>query len=290
MVGLTQSKSGHGAERIPQLMNGSAVGSNVRNMTNGSRKAVYREQSDALSTPAELHMMPATKVKKQAAEPGEKIAKVLSEDGDPGKLLAEVRDVLFGPTRKLQEARLEELVVILEQLDRETQIAHQGFSEQIKALDSADRQRTLDLAAVEQKSESLAAQHDRELAVINKKIDALSERMSVELQRAAEFHKRELDEQDEVFTSKLERQSAQLLKQMSEMADSHKISVQNLATEFSTQLREMSMLAKTNDDKILSHLEVRVAQVENNIDDDKRRSLKVMIEGLSGLSERLQTL
>jgi hypothetical protein len=291
MVGLTHSKNGHGAERIPPMMNVNSVGSNVRNMTNGNRKSVaYREQAGELLVQAEMHVLPVGKAKKPATETGEKVAKALAEDGDPGKLLTEVRDILFGPTRKLQEARLEEFVVILEELDRETKVTNQGFAEQIKNLDTADRQRVLDLTAVNQKAETLAAQHDRELAAIHKKIDALSERVNLEMQRSAEIHKRELDEQSNLFASKLERQSAQMLKHLGEMADLNKLSIQTLTTEFSTQLRELSLLAKAGDDKIMARLDERVTQIETNMEDEKRRGVKVMTESLNILSERFQTL
>ena len=50
-----------------------------------------------------------------------KVLDALSEDIDPAKSLADIRRVLVGPTRRLHEARMEEVIAILEESDRSAQ-------------------------------------------------------------------------------------------------------------------------------------------------------------------------
>ena len=52
-----------------------------------------------------------------------KVLDALSEDIDPAKSLADIRRVLVGPTRRLHEARMEEVISILEESDRAAQQA-----------------------------------------------------------------------------------------------------------------------------------------------------------------------
>ena len=53
--------------------------------------------------------------------PSKKVLDALSEDIDPAKSLADIRRVLVGPTRRLHEARMEEVIAILEESDRGAQ-------------------------------------------------------------------------------------------------------------------------------------------------------------------------
>ena len=286
----THNKSGHGGDHVSPPTNGGRVGSNIRNLPNRGRKSAHSEQVASNAAPAELHVLPTTRTKKQAADAGESVAQALVEDSDPGALLAEVRDVLFGPTRKLQEARLEELVAILEGLDRENQVVHQGIAHQIKDLESVDQRHELAMMAAVQQTESLAGQHERDVAEIFKRFETLSEFISQEMLRSAEIYKRELDEQTDLYSLKLERQSAQLFEKLTDMADQHTITTQAVASDFAVQLRDLSVAAKTNDDKILAHVNLRMTQSESIADDEKRRTIRVMAEGLNSLSERLQAL
>ena len=52
-----------------------------------------------------------------------KVLDALSEDIDPAKSLADIRRVLVGPTRRLHEARMEEMIAIPEESDRNFQQA-----------------------------------------------------------------------------------------------------------------------------------------------------------------------
>jgi hypothetical protein len=278
MVATTHYENGPRSDLASSGLNAESIASNIRNISRNNRK------------PASLHVMPAAKAKKPSSGPSEKIVDALADDGDPAVLLAEVREVLFGPTRKLQEARLDELVGILEEIDREVQVTHRRVTEQLADADAADRQLASDLLATNKQIEDLAQQHERGLAEANGSIHALAEKMKQEILRVAEFHQRELEQQAEDFSSKLDKFSAVVFRQMDEMSGHQKLSTEALATDFNGQMRELISTMKSSDEEILSQFEQRFAQVNAFADDEKSRSIRVLTEGLSSLSERLRSL
>jgi hypothetical protein len=290
MVALTHHKNGLHSELSASVLQAESTTSNIRNIAHASRKVSFRARPGGEATAAELHMIPTTKAKRTSTGPSEKIVKALADDGDPALMLAELRDVLFGPTRKLQEARLEELVVILEQIDRETQATHRNFAEQLTKVEAVDLQLAGDLQSASQQIDDLAKLHERDHTEVNTKLHTLAERLKHEMQRSSELHKQEMAEQSEAFSAKLERLSELVFRQMEEMSEHQKLSAQVMANDFNAQLRELALATKTSDDKIRVDVDARLTQLEVNIDDDKRRSVKVFTESLNSLTERLQTL
>jgi hypothetical protein len=290
MVALTHHKNGQRPELSASMLRAESTTSNIRNISHASRKPSFRTQSGDEAKAAKLHMIPTTKAKRQSTGPSDRIANALADDGDPAMMLAELRDVLFGPTRKLQEARLEELVVILEQIDRETQATHRRFTEQFTKVEAVDLQLAGDLQSANQQIDDLAKQHERDHAEVNAKLHALAERLKHEMLRSSELHKQELAEQSDAFTTKLEKLSELVFRQMEEMSEHQKLSAQVVANDFNAQLRELALATKNNDDKIRTEVDARLTQLEANIDDDKRRTIKVLSEGLGSLTERLHTL
>jgi hypothetical protein len=290
MVALTHHKNGQRPEVSPSVLRAELNTSNIRNIAHAGRKLSFRAQTGDETTPAELHMIPTTKVKRPTTGPSESVVKALIDDGDPAIMLAELRDVLFGPTRKLQEARLEELVVILEQIDREAQATHRSFADQLTKVEAVDLQLAGDLQSASQQIDDLAKLHERDHAEVNTKLHTLAERLKHELLRSSELHKQELAEQSDVFAAKLEKLSELVFRQMEEMSEHQKLSAQVMANDFNAQLRELALATKTSDDKIRTEVDARLTQLEVNIDDDKRRTIKVLSEGLGSLTERLHTL
>jgi hypothetical protein len=297
MAATTHHKNGQRGENAVSGLAAESAASNIRTMSHSSRKPAFRAQSDDKATPAELHMIPTVKTKKTASGPSEKVVSALIDEGDPAMKLAELRDVLFGPTRKLQEARLEELVAILEQVDREAQATQQNFAEQFSKADAVDRQLAADLFGTNQHIEEMAKQHERDLSEANVRLHALADRMKQEILHAAEIHKRALEEQADGFSSKLDKLSSLVFRQMEEMSEHQKLAAHVMSHDFATQLGELDAATKAleaatraSDDRIRAEIDARVMQLEGNAEDEKRRSLKVLTEGLSSLSERLQSL
>ncbi len=280
MVTMTQHKNGQGAEALPSGLIAEASG----------RKNGPRARMTAEAMPADIKVVPAVKARKLDAGPSEGVAKALVDEGDPARMLAELREVLFGPTRKLQEARLEELVVILEQLDSEARSNAKRVAEQFAKVENTDRKLGAEIHATNNVIEELKKQHERELSDANIKIHALSERLRQEMLRTAETQQRDMAAQADTFSAKLDNLAAKLQQLISEVSDHHKLAAEAMSADFSNQIRELSLITKATDDKIRMEIDTRAAQLAANAEEDKRRNLKILTEGLSGLSERLQTL
>ena len=113
-----------------------------------------------------------------------KVSAALAEDSHPAKSLADIRQILVGPSRRLQDARFEEVITILEESDRAFQLALCALENrcnklatdmQALAADTANRMREHAAAAI--------ANNDEILAVFEARLAKLEEHSSNEHHR-----------------------------------------------------------------------------------------------------------
>lgn len=182
---------------------------------------------------------------------GQKIKEAIQTDYDPAESLAAIRAILLGPTHRLHDARIEEIVTILEETDRANQTSFK---------------------TLEHRCEAMSGKLDSEL----KKAADLQQDYMVELGRAVETRfqhfKSELDE-------KFEQRAA---KSSSDMAQ--------FAREMANQMKEQEKRFTTSIDAMTKRFEERFMGLDQQTDEVQQMSAQVFAEGLNDIAKRLTAL
>ncbi|MDP1701755.1 MAG: hypothetical protein Q8L53_12460 [Aestuariivirga sp.] len=146
-----------------------------------------------------------------------KVLAAMAGDPDPGKTLADIRSLLVGPTRSLHDAMFEEVIDILEESDREVQTALEtlesnyyrlsditdglvtasvesrdrahkqtGFFQEELQKSVAGQQEMLNemFMAIDAKIAEMAAQVDRKMEALAKKLEAGMREAAISQERA----------------------------------------------------------------------------------------------------------
>jgi DNA anti-recombination protein RmuC len=224
------------------------------------------------------------------AQSSKKIARTVEEETDPAKALAEIRRVLMEPTRQLHEARMEELIVILEESDRESQKALQKMDAQFASLADDTDQQVMGIKEANLQIENRTKKLNLDLLETNKKIDDQSENMFSELQRVAKHNEHMLAEMKVMFEARLEKLSAQMSKQMEDMANHSSTTLQTLVAEFNMRLQDLTKYTTENDKNIADQVEARFSAAEAKRVEEKRRNIAALTAGFTDLSDRILAL
>lgn len=201
-----------------------------------------------------------------------KVLDALSEDIDPAKSLADIRRVLVGPTRRLHEARMEEMIAILEESDRNAQ----------QALGSLET-RYSELA---QSCESLFAATDD----TQRRLHDQSMQLNSELQKNQEAQQQMLSEMFLVFDKQLEKLSSELNHKIDSLAARTSEDNHMLANDLIRRVQQLAEEARADSDKVASVLEARLARSEAHAEKENRRHIEVFADGFSDIADRLLAL
>ena len=201
-----------------------------------------------------------------------KVLDALSEDIDPAKSLADIRRVLVGPTRRLHEARMEEVIAILEESDRTAQHAlgslEKRYSELARSCEklfvaSDDTQRRL---------------HDHSL------------HLNSELQKNQEAQQQMLSEMFLVFDKQLEKLTTELSQKIDSLAAKTGQDHQVLAAELSRRVQELAATTRADNDRVAAVFEARLTRSEAHAEKENRRHIEVFADGFSDIADRLLAL
>ena len=201
-----------------------------------------------------------------------KVLDALSEDIDPAKSLADIRRVLVGPTRRLHEARMEEVIAILEESDRNAQ----------QSLGSLE-QRYGDLA---RSCEKLFAASDD----TQRRLQDQAMHMNSELQKSHEAQQQMLSEMFLVFDKQLEKLTTELNEKIDSLSAKTGHDNQMLATEVSRRIQELAANTRADNDKIAAVFEARLTRSETHAEKENRRHIEVFADGFSDIADRLLAL
>ena len=201
-----------------------------------------------------------------------KVLDALSEDIDPAKSLADIRRVLVGPTRRLHEARMEEVIAILEESDRATQ----------QSLIVLER-RYADLV---REDEKLMAATDE----AHQKIQDQSEFMTAELQKNIETQQQMLSEMFMVFDAQMQKITTDLNQRVDELTARTGQDNQALTADLTRRIQELAATARADNDKVAAVLEARVTRSEAHAEKENRRHIEVFADGFSDIADRLLAL
>jgi hypothetical protein len=201
-----------------------------------------------------------------------KVLDALSEDIDPAKSLADIRRVLVGPTRRLHEARMEEVIAILEESDRTAQ----------QSLGSLEK-RYGDLA---RSCEKLFAASDD----AQRRLHDQSMLLNSELQKNQEAQQQMLSEMFLVFDKQLDKLTTELNQKIDSLAASTSQDNHMLASELTRQIHDLAEATRADNDKIAAVFEARLTRSEAHAEKENRRHIEVFADGFSDIADRLLAL
>ncbi len=194
----------------------------------------------------------------------------LADDPDAEKSLADIRRILAGPTRRLQDARFDEFVSILEEMDRKLQHSVEVMSS-----------RCNELSAI---SDKLFAATEE----TRQRMDHQTERLNAEVRRNTEARQEIAIELRQFFESRLDKLEADMKQRIEALDKKIAQDGQALASDLSTRMYDYSEATKSSLDGILSVFETRLEKVEWQTANDQRRQLEVFAGGLSEIAGQLQ--
>jgi Zn-dependent metalloprotease len=260
------------------VTNDGSTKSHVMRVKNGTRVAA---RSTYTTTPDKIsdRTFPESALSKRVLD-------ALTEDIDPAKSLADIRRVLVGPTRQLHEARMEEVLQILEESDKATAVALQGLESQLNSLAAVTERQAVGMEET------------------NQRIERQAEHLNAEIERSRKSSHDMLSELFLVFDSKLEKaitqltqqvgqmesQSTQLSQRIDDVANHTSDSIQTMASDFAGRLQDLSAATVANDERIIDQFESRLGRAEVYADKENRRHLAAFADGFSELADRFLAL
>ena len=201
-----------------------------------------------------------------------KVLDALSEDIDPAKSLADIRRVLVGPTRRLHEARMEEVISILEESDR---AAQQSLTSLEKRYGDIARANEMLFTVTEETRQKVQAQTDH---------------LNFELQKNLDTQQQLLSEMFLVFDAQMEKVTAELSQKIDELAAKSSYENQSLAAELAKRIDDLAASARADNDQLVEVFEARLARSESHSEKENRRQIEVYADGFSDIADRLLAL
>ena len=201
-----------------------------------------------------------------------KVLDALSEDIDPAKSLADIRRVLVGPTRRLHEARMEEVISILEESDRTAQ----------QSLGSLEKR----YGELARSCENLFAASDD----AQRRLHDQAMHLNSELQKNQEAQQQMLSEMFLVFDKQLEKLTMELNQKIDSLAARTNQDNHMLANDLTQRIHELAETARADNDKVATVLEARLSRSEAHAEKENRRHIEVFADGFSDIADRLLAL
>jgi hypothetical protein len=201
-----------------------------------------------------------------------KVLDALAEDIDPAKSLADIRRVLIGPTRRLHEARMEEVITILEESDRANQ----------QALGTLEKRHN-DLARSTERLQVTSEETQR-------RIQDQASTLAYELQKNLDSQQQMLSEMFLVFDAQLEKLTGELNERIDSLAVKTGHDHQALASDLTRRIQELTATTRADNDRVASVMEARLARSEAHAEKENRRHIEVFADGFSDIADRLLAL
>ena len=198
-----------------------------------------------------------------------KVLAAMAGDPDPAASLADIRQLLVGPTRNLHDAMFEEIVDILEESDREIEGS-------LQSLDS----RCVELFHITDELVS-ASVEDRDQNRIQ------IAHLQKELQRSATAQQEMLSEMFLVIDSKIEELAAQVSQKVEAIAEKIEADMHEAAANQARNMQVLEAKCLAGSREATELLGYRLAQLESRSNSEKDDLRKVFADGLSSLADRL---
>jgi hypothetical protein len=198
-----------------------------------------------------------------------RIQQALMEDAEATRSLADVREMLVGPISRLHEARMEEVLVILEESDRANRLASDSLEE--RCVELTETCRNLKAASVDS----------------NDRIQQLSTMMAAELQKVVKAQDDKLAELFMLFDRKLEKIVGEVNSRIDGVEAKTTADDQALADSFTAQLDDLAATTFNNGERIVVHFENQLATAAARAELRGTKQIEALADGLSQAASRV---
>jgi hypothetical protein len=178
-----------------------------------------------------------------------KIREALESDYDPEESIAAIRAILFGPTQQLHDARLEEIVSILEESDRSSQMAFRALEHQCAKLS----------ARLDMEIKKAGDKQDDKLADLFRAIDSKFTHVKTEI--------------DERFEGKLKQTE---------------LGIEEIARELNARLMQQDEKLSTDFDMLSKKLDDVFVVKDEQAEKIQPRSTGASLPGFTSITKRLK--
>ena len=201
-----------------------------------------------------------------------RVQEALREDSDAVQSLSDIRGLLIGPISRLNEARMEEMLSILEEADRENKISVRELHARSNELQTTTEQIKLDVTKTNEVIKSEAAQQSVNLLTATQDMDYALKELAQKLENNFQKLSTELNHSVNALATK--------------MASDH----ETLFTSVSKRIDDLTKLTVSNDERIVANFENKLAVSEVNMKTMRSREFDNLAEGFAEFSERMLKL
>ena len=201
-----------------------------------------------------------------------KIQEAFRDDVDAVKSLADIREVLIGPISRLHEARMEEVITILEEADRANRLSSRGLEERYDEL-ARTCQGLLDASSE-----------------MTRTVQHLSSEMATELQRIEKNHDTKLAELFMMFDQKLQNLTVETTERVDGLEVRTGDDFQNLSRTLAGRIDDLAATTTATTDRIMARVEGHLAQADANAERHRAKQLEGFADTFVELADRVRAL
>jgi hypothetical protein len=208
------------------------------------------------------------------AQLSSKIRDAMTLETDPEKSLADIRAILVGPMRQLHDARVEEMVSILEENDRATRMSFSVVESRLTKLNA--------------ETEKLSGATEETF----RKLQEQSVYFEFALQKSEDKQRAELDRQQErhdayavSVSARFDQMTGEIAQLVDELAKKSSTDLSRLESDMAARLQYLAT-AQAEAELLSRKLEAKLAEIETQSEKLNRRNAEVFSQGFSDLAER----
>ena len=196
-----------------------------------------------------------------------RLMQALRDDADPIESLSDIRGLLVGPITRVHEARIEELLSIMEEADRGYQHMFREIHSRSDALVETTEVIKLDAAKTNE-------------AIVN-----ASTQQDLNLLQASREMGHALKEMTQKFESNFQKLSSEFSHRIDTLASKTADDHQAFMNSITKRIDDHESATFANDEHILVKLENQIATSEANMKTQRSHDLNSLAEGLTNLSD-----
>ena len=233
-----------------------------------------RRRRASSSRPTKAPMRKPAKVAAASQEQAlsKRIREAFREDADPSQSLADIRGLLIGPVSRLHEARMEEVIAILEESDRTNRNTSRALTERCSDLSEA--------------CQSLVAASEE----TRQRIQQLSADMTAKLQKAEKKHDDNLAELFMLFDRKIEKLTIETNQRIDGLAARTNSNYHALASNVAARIDDLSITTSTSIEQIMAHVENQLAHSKMIADRQRTDQIEAFADGFHDFADRIFAL
>ena len=201
-----------------------------------------------------------------------RLMQALRDDSDPIESLADIRGLLVGPATRVHEARIEELLAIMEEADRGYQRAFRDLHSRGDALVETTEVIKLEAAKTNEAIVNASTQQDLNLLQASREMGHAMKELS------------------QKFESSFQKLFGDLSHRIENLATKTADDNQAILNSLNKRINDLESATFANDEHILAKLEHQMATAEVGLKAHRINDLNSISDGLADLSDRITKL